>query len=194
MEQADPIYNDSASSQDNSYWPSVLIVGGIFSVVGFVINISLGYMQINSEPTGSMLSPLMVSSVVVCLATCVGGLVAVWHFTKDVTPVLKLGRGALIGFLTGAVIVVAGTILNELWLTIDPAYTEKMIESIVENIEAMDLPSDTRNQLIDQMAAGIRDTSVVQQLMMGIPVTGLLNLLTGMLGVKLFAARQEDTF
>lgn len=194
MEQTDPIYNDSTSSQDNSYWPSVLIVGGIFSVVGFVINISLGYMQINSEPTGSMLSPLMVSSVVVCLATCVGGLVAVWHFTKDVTPVLKLGRGALIGFLTGAVIVVAGTILNELWLTIDPAYTEKMIESIVENIEAMDLPSDTRNQLIDQMAAGIRDTSVVQQLMMGIPVTGLLNLLTGMLGVKLFAARQEDTF
>lgn len=194
MEQADPVYNDSSSSQDNSYWPSVLIVGGIFSVVGFVINISLGYMQIGSDPTGSMLSPLMVSSVVVCLATCVGGLVAVWHFTKEVTPVLKLGRGALIGFLTGAVIVVASTILNELWLTIDPGYTEKVIESIVENIEAMDLPSDTRNQLIDQMAAGIRDTSVVQQLLMGIPVTGLLNLLTGMLGVKLFAASQEDTF
>lgn len=194
MEQSDPIYNDGASSQDHSYWPSVLIVGGIFSVVGFVINISLGYMQIGSEPTGSLLSPLMVNSVVVCLATCVGGLVAVWYFTKEVTPVLKLGRGALIGFLTGAVIVVASTILNELWLTIDPDYTEKLLASVVENVEAMDLPSDTRNQVIDQMAAGIQETSVVQQLLMGIPVTGLLNLLTGMLGVKLFAARQEETF
>ncbi len=194
MQQTDPVNYENSSAQEGNYWPSVLIIGGIFSLIGFVINIAFGYIQIGSEPTGSLFSPLMMSSVVVCLATCVGGLVAVWHFTKDVSAHLKMGRGALIGFLTGAVIVVASTLLNELWLTIDPDYTEKLLESVIENVEAMDLPADTRDQMIDQMAAGITDTSITQQLFLGIPITGILNLLTGMLGVKLFAAKEEETF
>lgn len=194
MEHSDSPYRDQPSSQDDNYWPSVLLVGGIFAFVGFVINIAFGYIQIGSEPTGRMFSPLMLSGVVVCLATCVGGLIAVWHFTKDVSPHLKLGKGALIGFFTGAIIAVFSAVLNELWLIVDPDYTQKLVESVVANIEAMDLPADTRDQMIDQMAAGLQDSTFIQQLFLGIPVTGLLNLLTGMLGVKLFAEKEEEVF
>lgn len=194
MEQSDTTYDGNTAPQGADYWPSVLLVGGIFSIVGFIINISFGYIQIGSEPSGSMFSPLMLSSVIVCLATCVGGLIAVWHYTKEVTAYVKLGRGALIGFLTGVVIVVLGTLFSEAWILFDPAYNDKLLESVVANVEAMDLPADTRDQMIDQMAASIRDTSVFQQLLIGIPITGLLNLLTGMLGVKLFAAKEEETF
>ncbi len=179
---------------EGSYWPSVLLVGGIFGIAGFLINLIFGYMQISSEPTGSFLSPMILSGLVVCLATCVAGLVAVWHFTKDVTDRIKLGRGALIGFLTGAFIILFSTILNELWYMIDPDYTEKILESVIENVEAMDVPAETRDQMIDQWAAGIQDTTFVQQLLFGIPVTGLLNMLTGMLGVKIFGAKEEESF
>lgn len=194
MEQSDSTYDVNSPPQGASYWPSVLLFGGIFSVVGFVINISFGYIQIGSEPSGSMFSPLLLSSGIVCLATCVGGLLAVWHYTREVTPYVKLGRGALIGFLTGVVIVVLGALLSEAWILFDPDYNERLLESVIANVEAMDLPADARDQMIDQMAASIRETSVFQQLLIGIPITGLLNLLTGMLGVKLFATRVEETF
>lgn len=179
---------------EGSYWPSVLLVGGIFGFAGFLINLIFGYMQISSEPTGSFLSPMMLSGIVVCLATCVAGLVAVWHYTKDVTNRIKLGRGALIGFLTGAFLILFSTILNELWYMIDPDYTEKILESVIANVEAMDVPAETRDQMVDQWAAAIQDTNFAQQVLFGIPVTGLLNMLTGMLGVKIFGAKEEESF
>ncbi len=194
MDQTETSYTtDSSTPQDGSYWTSVLLVGGIFSLVAFVINIAFGYMQITSEPSGSFVTPMTMSGLVVCLATCIAGMVTVWHYTRDVTPHIKLGRGALVGFLTGGVIVLASAVLNELWLFIDPDYTEKILDSVVANVEMMDMPADAREQMIDSMAAGIRDTSILQQLAWGIPITGLLNLLTGMLGVKLFAAKEEET-
>lgn len=174
--------------REDEYWSSVMLVGAAFAAIGFLLGLMFGYMQIASEPTGSIFTPLMLGGVVVCLATCVGGLVAVWHMTRTVTPNLRLGRGALIGFFTGAVIVIVSTVLNQLWLTIDPDYTEKLLESIIANVEMMDLPQSAREDMIDQMAAGVQQTSIFQQLFYGIPVTGLLNLLTGMLGVRLFAA------
>ncbi|MEX0771015.1 MAG: DUF4199 domain-containing protein [Balneolaceae bacterium] len=179
------------SPEITSYWTSVLLVGGIFSLVSFVIGLIFGYIQIGSEPTGSMFTPFMMSGVVICLATCVAGLVAVWHYCREVTPVIKLGRGALIGFLTGVAVVVFSSVLNELWLYIDPEYTQKLLENIVQNVEAMDVPAETRDQLVDQMAAGIQGQNFLNQLLWGIPSTGLLNLLTGMLGVKLFAEKKE---
>jgi hypothetical protein len=193
METTDQWTQHEGKNRQQEFWPSVLKIGAIFALIGFVINIMFGYLQIASEPTGTLFSPLMTGGVVVCLATCAGGLVAVWHMSKHVTPFLKLGNGALIGFMTGAVIVVISTLLNEFWHTIDPDYTERLLESIVENVEAMDLPADTRDDMIDQMAAGVRDTSIVSQLFYGIPVTGLLNLLTGMLGVRFFAKKTEQT-
>lgn len=192
MEQTTSANGRNTASPDPGYWTSVLIVSGIFSIAGFAINIIFGYVQIASEPGGTVFSPMMLGSVVVCLATCLGGLAAVWHVTRYITPRMKLGRGALIGFLTGAMIVLFSTLLNELWVIFDPGYTERLLDSVVENVEAMDLPADTQDQMIDQMAAGVRDTSVFQQLVVGIPVTGLLNLLTGMLGVRFFAVKEED--
>jgi len=176
---------------EDDYWPSVLRVGALFSVIGFLISILFGYLQIASEPTGTLFTPLMTGGVVVCLATCLGGLVAVWHMTRTVVAEITLGRGALIGFFTGAVIVIVTTVLNELWLMVDPAYTQKLLESIVQNVEQMDLPEGARQDMIDQMAAAIQQQSVFQQIFYGIPVTGLLNLVTGLLGVRYFSKKPE---
>ena len=177
----------------NDYWPSVGIVGAIFSLISFVVGLFFGYQQINSEPTGSFFSPIMLSGVVVCLVTAVAGLLAVWHFTREVSPKLKLGQGAIIGFLTGAVIVVISVILNELWIMlIDPEYTQKIMDSTIANIEAMDMPDSAKDDMIDAMADSMETgQSFFRQIFWGIPVTGLLNLITGLLGVKFFAEKEE---
>lgn len=180
----------------SDYLPSIGIVGVIFSLVSFVVGLFFGYQQINAEPTGSIFSPMMFSGLGICLVTSLAGLIAVWHFTKEVTPYLKLGQGALIGFLTGAVIVIVSILLNELWIHIfDPDYTTKIMEATIANIEAMDMPQDAQQEMIDAIAESVGSSqSILQQLFFGIPVTGLLNLITGLIGVKIFGEKQEETF
>lgn len=191
--------NEDENTQELSfsdYLPSIGIVGVIFSLVSFVIGLFFGYQQINAEPTGSILSPMMFSGIVICLVSALAGLLAVWHFTREVTPVLTLGQGALIGFLTGAVIVLVSVVLNELWILIfDPEYTAKIMDATIANIEMMEMPEESKQQMIDamadQMAGG---QSIWRQVFWGVPVTGLLNLLSGLIGVKLFGEKKEETF
>lgn len=184
--------SENRSFNFNDYLPSVAIVGGIFSLVSFVIGLYFGYQQINSEPSGSFISPIMISSGVICLATAFAGMLAVWHYTKEVDPFLKLGQGALIGFFTGAAVVIFSTVLNEVWLLVDPDYTEKLIEATIANVEAMELPSDAKNDMIDAMAESMSGQSFLKQIFVGIPVPGLLNMATAMIGVKLFANKEDE--
>ncbi|MGK7370159.1 MAG: DUF4199 family protein [Candidatus Halalkalibacterium sp. M3_1C_030] len=178
------------SNTNPSYWPSVGIAAVIFSLITTVLQLISGYMQINAEPTGSLFSPTMLFGVVVCLVGAFGGMVAVWHYANEYQITMKLGKGALIGFLTGAVMVLIGIVLNKFWLLVDPDMQQKMMESTIANFEAMDMPEETKQQMIDQ-AASQANPSIVMQLLYGIPIFGILNLLTGMLGVSLFARDKE---
>lgn len=181
--------------QDNngapSYWASVGIAAFIFSLITTVLQLISGYIQINSEPTGSIFSPSMFMGLFVCLIGAFGGMLAVWHYANEYKITMKLGKGALIGFLTGTVMVLIGLVFNEVWSFIDPDMNEKMMEAVIANFEAMDVPEETKQQMIDQAASQV-DPSIGTQLAWGIPAFGILNLLTGMLGVALFARDKEN--
>lgn len=188
--QNDPAYGFS------DYMPSAGIVGIIFSLVTFSTGLFFGYQQINSEPSGALFSPFMISNGVICLISSLAGILAVWHFTREVSPKLKLGQGAVLGFLTGAVIAVLSLVFSELWVMLfDPEYTEKILDSLIANIEEMEMPSAQKNEMIDTMAESVgSDQSFLRQLFMGIPITGLINLITALIGVKIFAEKPEETF
>lgn len=178
------------------YLPSAGIVGAIFALLTFVVGLFFGYQQINSEPTGSFYSPSMISGGVICLVSAFAGMVAVWHFTREVSSELKLGQGAVLGFLTGAVITILSVLLNEIWVGIfDPEYTDKILNSMIANFEAMDIPDSAKEDAIDGMAQSMESgQSIWSQLFMGIPITGLLNLITALIGVKIFADKPEEKF
>lgn len=192
----DEQYRSSDKLTLSDYLPSAGLVGAIFSVISFAVGLAIGYQQIGSEPTGSLLSPTMMGGVIICLITCVAGALAVWHFTKEVTPFIKLGQGAALGFMTGAVIVILTAVFNEIWHFIDPDYTEKLVEATIANIEAMDLPSGQKEQMIDGMAESVRaQQSFASQVLWGIPMYGILNLISAMIGVKIFAKKEDqETF
>ena len=195
MENTNTEIEQNSGNGFSNYWQSVFLVGAIFSIVSFALSLFFGYRQIGSEPSGAIFSPMMFSGVLVCLITCVAGAVAVWHYTREVSPFIKLGQGALIGFLTGAAIVVVSVVLSQIWNFVDPAYTDKMVEAAIANVEAMDLPAQQQNDMIDTMAESVRSSqSITQQLFWGIPITGLLNLVTGMIGAKLFGKNEEESF
>lgn len=125
-----------------------------------------------------------------CLFTALGGMAAIWHYAKTFDITLELGKGALIGFLTGAGIVIISILLEQVWSTIDPDLSKQMAESMIATFENMEMPEDMKQMLIDSAAAESDGPSVGGQLLSGILVTGLLNLLSGMLGISLFARQK----
>lgn len=178
----------------NQFLPSAALVGAIFGLISFVLGLFFGYQQINSEPSGSFLSPTLIGGVVVCLITSFAGLVAVWHFAKEASPSLSMGQGAALGFMAGAVIAIVSVLLNQIWVTlVDPEYTAKMIESSIAAIEMLDFPESTKDDMIDAISESMEQgASLGRQLFIGVPVNGLLNLITALIGVKIFAEKKES--
>lgn len=176
--------------------PSATVVGLIFSIITFAISLAVGYYEISSEPSGSLFSASTISGSIICLVSLLGGVLAVWHFVKEVSPYIKLGQGAALGFLTGAVIVILSAVYGEIWSFIDPDYTDKLVEATIANFEAMEMPDAQKDAMIDSVAGSVRQqSSFVSQVLWGIPVSGILNLLSGMVGVKIFAKKEdEETF
>ena len=178
---------------DSTYWASVGVASLIFGIVTFVISLISIYLTINSEPTGSLFNPNQLLGTLACLVGAFGGMLATWHFVREHDKAIKLGRGALIGFLTGVGITVVSVILNETWQLIDPDMTRKMIDSVVANMEAMNMPEEQKQQIIDTTVESLRgQQNIGSQLLWNIPMFGLLNLLTGMIGAKIFGDRQEE--
>jgi hypothetical protein len=84
------------------------------------------------------------------------------------------------------------TLLGQLWQFVDPGMNEKMIDSLVANFEAMDLPAEQKQQMVDSTVGGMREgQSIFWQLLQGVPVYGILNLITGMIGAKIFGKKED---
>ncbi|MDX1671792.1 MAG: DUF4199 domain-containing protein [Balneolaceae bacterium] len=179
---------DTTGSVGPNYWMSVGIASLIFGLVIFVIGLISTYLTINSEPSGSLFSPVYLIGMLNCLIGAFGGMVGVWHYTKEHSISIQLGRGALIGFLIGVGLVVISAVLNQLWLVVDPDMTQNLIDSMIANVEAMDLPEEQRQAMMDQMVESARSQQQIgSQLLWGIPIFGILNLITGMIGAKVFS-------
>lgn len=189
----DEIAEQQAESRDEpSYWTSVSIAGLIFGIIVFALSLISTYAMINSEPSGSLFSPVQLLGVLVCLIGAFGGMLAVWHYTNEYDISLKLGKGALVGLFTGVAITAVTVILNQFWQFIDPEMTQKLIDSTIANFEAADLPDAQKQQMIDSTVQGMRDqNNIGRQLMYSLPTYGILNILTGMIGAKVFGSSEE---
>ena len=96
--------SQQTSNTNPSYWASVGIAGLIFGILVFVLGLVITYITINSEPTGSMLSPMQFVGVLVCLIGAFGGMLATWHYAREYDVAFTLGTGALIGLFAGIAI------------------------------------------------------------------------------------------
>ncbi len=183
--------NEQHNTQaDPGFWPSAGVAALVFGVLTFLMQLISGYIQISSEPSGSIFQPSMFLGVIVCLVGAFGGMFAIWHYVREHRLNLTLGKGALIGFMTGAIMVVLGVVFNEVWNMMDPDFTQKVLDSMIANYERMDIPEETKQQMIDA-AAQQADPSIGQQLFYGIPIYGVLNLITGMIGVSAFGRKKN---
>ncbi|MEX0684959.1 MAG: DUF4199 domain-containing protein [Balneolales bacterium] len=183
-------------SNDISYWNAVTLTGIIFGLIVFVLNIIGGYATIGAEPSGGWVGPSMFTGLFSCLLAAFGGMVAVRiHLKQNPQPPLQLGRGAMIGLATGIVIAFVSTVLGLIWNIIDPSFSQNLIEASIANIEAMNIPEDQKQEMIDSVAAQMQQMYSVGGLVMAFVLSsllyGILNMLTGMLGVKFYSPNEE---
>lgn len=183
--------HNTGTATEPSFWMSVTIAGLIFGIIAFVLSIISGYAIINSEPTGSFFSPTQLIGTLACLIGAFGGMMATWHYVREYDLSIKLGKGALIGFLTGVGIAIVSVVLGQVWQLVDPDMTQRIIDSTVANMEAMDMPGDQKQQMIDGTVESIQSqNSIGTQLLWGIPLYGILNLITGMIGARIFSKQE----
>lgn len=183
--------HNTGTAKEPSYWMSVTIAGLIFGIIAFVLSIISGYAIINSEPTGSFFSPTQLIGTLACLIGAFGGMMATWHYVREYDLSIKLGKGSLIGFLTGVGIALVSVVLGQVWQLVDPDMTQRIIDSTVANMEAMDMPGDQKQQMIDGTVESIQSqNSIGTQLLWGIPLYGILNLITGMIGARIFSKQE----
>lgn len=188
MEESQPLSNNNPS-----YWTSVSIAGLIFGIVVFALSIIISYITINSEPSGSLLSPMQFVGTIVCLIGAFGGMLATWHYANEYDVPFTLGKGALIGLFVGIVIALINVLLTQGWHLIDPNMTQRLIDHTVANIQASSMPDQQKQQTIDMMADTLKNrNSIGTQLLWGLPLYGILNLITGMIGAKIFSKKEED--
>jgi H+/Cl- antiporter ClcA len=182
-------------SSTRNLWDATIFAGSIIAVLIFSLSTITGYVQINSQPDGSVLQPSFTGSFLVCLLGAFAGMLSVWYYSRYVEPQLTLGRGALLGVLAGLVVIIIENILATAWSLIDPDYTKQLMESIIASIEAMEIPENLKQQQIDMIGQQYQKvhsfSGFFKQILFGFPLYGLLNVVTAMIGVKVFGSEKE---
>jgi hypothetical protein len=182
--------HQTLENEQPSYWASVGVAGLIFGIVASAIGLVAAYAIINSEPTGGFSFTSLIG-ILGCLVAAFGGMLATWHYANEYDASITLGQGALIGLLTGFAITIVSIILGQIWDLIDPDMLQQMIDASVANLEAMDMPEEQKQQFIDSTVEGMRKQgSIIYQLWTGALAYGILNLITGMIGAKIFGKEE----
>lgn len=187
--------------EPKSFWNAAGIAGVIFGFVVFIISLIGNYITILSEPTGSFLSANMVAPVIGCLAGAFGAVLAVKLYINEHGPEMKIGKGAIIGLVTGIIMTVVYQVLTLLWPFIDGSYIENLQTAMIDNAEMMmeNLPAEQRamqddmidsiyNQMQNYYSAGV----IFMNLFTGVLTYGLLNLLSGLLSAKFMGTRPGE--
>ncbi|MCH8495237.1 MAG: DUF4199 family protein [Balneolales bacterium] len=184
-------------TQPNPFLNSALIVGMIFALITTAVSLTIGYHMINSEPSGSLFSPATLSSVLICLIVIFAGMFAVRHHVGQFNEPLQLGRGAVIGVTTGVFVAVFSAVFSLIWLLIDPAFNDNFMNAMIANIESISqLPAEQKEAMVDSIYTQFQDQATaigqIKALAINSVLFGALNTLTGLLGVKLFAPKDES--
>ena len=162
-----------------------LVAGLLLAVLGTANN----YLIISSEPTGSPFSAAQGLGIIICFLGGIGGILANRSYAKDNNLTYPIGKGALIGLLTGIFAVIVSTVLTLFWnYVIDPGLTQAVYDWGVANIEATGASED----VIEQQIALLGEPGSVTSLLFGIGFSlvgiGIINTISGLIGAKVFAS------
>ena len=169
-----------------SYWNSVILAGAIFGVISGIGQLVGGYVVISTGGQSNLLN------IGLCLVGAFAGFTALWHYNELGEFSMTLGRGALIGFLAGIGAALISMLVVSIWKFIDPSYGPAVVEAQIAIIENdPNIPDGWKQTMID----ATHDPGMMMTILSsvgGVVLNGVLNMLTGMLGVKVFGKTEKE--
>lgn len=166
-----------------SYWNSVLIAGVITGLITAVMGLVSGYLTISNPTAGS------ITGMLVCLLGAVGGIIVNWHYAKENDLTYKIGKGALLGFLTAIVAVVISALISQIWtMVIDPGLNQAIYDASISSLEAQGMTQDQIDMAMQFQPEPGTTTYLLVQVGMGFLSLGIINAITGLIGAKIFAS------
>ncbi|WP_428236007.1 DUF4199 domain-containing protein [Gracilimonas sp.] len=177
--------------QENpSYWNSVIIASLVVGIIVTAFAIIGGYMTLGSEPSGSFFSSAQLLGTIGCLVGAIGGVLANWHYAKEYDITYKIGKGALIGLFVGLGATIVSVILGQIWNFIDPSFQQALVDWNIQNIEAMQMPAEAKEQAISGMENPNSAKNIGLQALFTFIGLGLMNVISGLIGAKVFASEE----
>lgn len=175
-----------------SYWPSVMVGALVIGLIMSVLGIISQYMTINSEPVGSSFTMAQAIGTFACLFGAVGGFIATRHYAKEHEIKFPIGKGALIGFMTGVVGVLVSTVVSLIWqYVVDPELNQAVYDWSIRNLEAQNLPAEQLEMAMNFIPEPGAMSSLLWGVGIGIVALGVLNLISGIIGAKVFASEED---
>ncbi|MFY0698412.1 MAG: DUF4199 family protein [Balneola sp.] len=179
-----------------SYWPSVIQAAIIVAVVTSVVGLGLVYYVAGSEPSMGVMMISGLSIPITCLIGLIGGILATRSYAKAFDITFPIGTGAQIGLFTGIIAAVVGGIIGQIWGLVDPSLMERFADTMIGAFEMNDqIPEAQKDEIITSMEEGFEDQSSMGGILKGIAINagvlGFVNLLSGMVGAKIFASEEE---
>lgn len=189
--------HEEIENGNKSYWNSVLIGALVVAILSSVAGTVLLYYVAGTEPSMSLLIVSSLFVPVTCLVGLVGGLISTWHYARTCDVTFPIGKGALIGLLTGVLAAVFSSVISLIWTQlIDPSLMEAFTNNLISAMESVDMPQAQREQSIDGMIENReRQNSaggILASLAINAGILGVVNAITGMIGAKIFASDKEE--
>lgn len=173
-----------------SYWNSVILASLLTAIVVTAFSLIGGYMTLGTEPSGSFFSSAQLFSTIGCLVGALGGLFVNWHYVKESDVTYKIGKGALLGLMVGLGATIFSVIISQIWNIIDPGFQDALIDWNIQNLEAMQMPAEAREQAM----SGFDDPNSLQNIGLQALFTfiglGIINVISGLIGAKVFASEE----
>lgn len=184
-------YNDETMP---SYWQSVVIGALTVAVLTSAIGLILQYYLASSEPTLKLMIISGLSLPLTCLLGLVGGIVSTRHYAKTYDITFLVGKGAVIGLFTGILASVFATVIGQLWMLIDPTLLDRFSSNLIAVFEQMEMAAAQKEETIQTMRENYDNMKTVggifKAMLINAGVLGLVNLISGMIGAKIFASEE----
>lgn len=175
-----------------SYWPAVMVGALIIGLIMSVLGIISQYMTINSEPVGSSFTLAQGIGTFACLFGAIGGFIATRQYATENEITFPIGKGALIGFLTGVAGVLVSTLISIIWqYIVDPELNQAVYDWTIRNLEVQNLPAEQFEMAMNFIPEPGAMSSLLWAVGIGIVALGVLNLISGIIGAKVFATEEE---
>lgn len=179
-----------------SYWPSVIQAAIIVAVVTTIVGLGLMYYVAGSEPSMGVMMISGLTIPITCLIGLIGGILATRSYAKAYDLTFPIGTGALIGLFTGIIAAVIGGVLGQVWNLFDPTLSERFADTMIGAFEMNDqIPESQKDEIIMGMEESFENQNsmggILQAIAINAGVLGFVNLLSGMIGAKIFASEEE---